>query len=173
MTEVSPAFRVKKAVAAEIPAYLEICAQAKEKMRSSGNMLQWEGNYPSSEIIASDISSGCGYAVFIGDRPVVYFCLLDRPEPTYSKIYGGRWLDDSLPYGTIHRIASIHGIHGAARFVFDWCGELAGNIRIDTHRDNVIMRHILEKEGFVYCGIIYLANGDERLAYQKIYNQHH
>ena len=46
-------------------------------------------------------------------------------------------------------------------------GIICSNIRIDTHRDNRIMRHNIEKHGFAYCGIIYLANGDERLAYQK------
>ena len=30
-----------------------------------------------------------------------------------------------------------------------------------------IMQHNIAKHGFTYCGIIYLANGDERLAYQK------
>ena len=30
------------------------------------------------------------------------------------------------------------------------------------------MQHNIEKHGFTYCGIIYLANGDERLAYQKL-----
>ena len=44
-------------------------------------------------------------------------------------------------------------------------------IRIDTHRDNKIMQHNLLKYGFTYCGIIYLANGDERLAYQKHNNE--
>ena len=29
------------------------------------------------------------------------------------------------------------------------------------------MQRALEKSGFAYCGIIYLASGDERLAYQK------
>ena len=38
----------------------------------------------------------------------------------------------------------------------------------DTHRDNTIMQHLITKHGFTYCGIILLANGDERLAYQKI-----
>ena len=46
-------------------------------------------------------------------------------------------------------------------------GSKDNNIRIDTHRDNKIMRHNIEKHCFTYCGIIYLANGDERLAYQK------
>ena len=30
------------------------------------------------------------------------------------------------------------------------------------------MQHNIEKHGFTYCGIIYLANGDARLAYQKL-----
>jgi hypothetical protein len=29
------------------------------------------------------------------------------------------------------------------------------------------MQHNILKHGFTYCGIIYLASGDERLAYQK------
>lgn len=40
--------------------------------------------------------------------------------------------------------------------------------RVDTHGDNVIMRRCIERAGFVYCGIIYLLNGDPRLAYQKL-----
>jgi hypothetical protein len=30
------------------------------------------------------------------------------------------------------------------------------------------MQHNIQKHGFVYCGIIHLLSGDERLAYQKI-----
>ena len=50
----------------------------------------------------------------------------------------------------------------------DFCLSRENNIRIDTHRDNTIMQHVIQKHGFSYCGIIYLANGDERMAYQKV-----
>lgn len=30
------------------------------------------------------------------------------------------------------------------------------------------MRRLIEKAGFSYCGVIVLADGSERLAYQKI-----
>jgi RimJ/RimL family protein N-acetyltransferase len=50
----------------------------------------------------------------------------------------------------------------------DYCFAHATNIRIDTHRDNHIMQHVIQKHGFTYCGIIYLLSGDERLAYQKM-----
>ena len=42
------------------------------------------------------------------------------------------------------------------------------NIKIDTHHDNKVMQHQLEKEGFVRCGIIKLENGEPRIAYQKL-----
>ena len=48
----------------------------------------------------------------------------------------------------------------------DWCVSIDRNLRIDTHRDNSIMRHNILKYGFRYCGIIFLESGDERLAYQ-------
>lgn len=42
------------------------------------------------------------------------------------------------------------------------------SIRIDTHKDNVVMRNALLREGYLYCGIIHCWNGSERLAYQLI-----
>ena len=42
------------------------------------------------------------------------------------------------------------------------------NIRIDTHRNNRIMQHCIDRYGFTCCGIICLESGDERLAYQLI-----
>ena len=54
-----------------------------------------------------------------------------------------------------------------------WCGERISNIRIDTHRDNRIMQKLISRSGFSYCGIILLADGAERLAYQRISGQDH
>lgn len=48
----------------------------------------------------------------------------------------------------------------------DWCFFKESNILIDTLSDNTIM-HCLTKNGFTYCGLIHLQNGDERQAYQK------
>ena len=38
---------------------------------------------------------------------------------------------------------------------------------LDTHRDNIPMQKVLARNDFTYCGIIYLENGDERLAFNK------
>ena len=112
---------------------------------------------------------GCGeQAGGCDERPAGYFAFLPSPEPTYARIDGGTWLDDRLPYHVIHRIASYPEVHGVFDTMLRWAGEREGNLRIDTHRDNRIMQHLLEKHGFRFCGIIYLASGDERLAYQRL-----
>lgn len=42
------------------------------------------------------------------------------------------------------------------------------SIRIDTHEDNKSMQRLIDKNGFKYCGIFYLADGSKRLAYEKL-----
>ncbi len=49
----------------------------------------------------------------------------------------------------------------------DFCESLADNIRIDTHKDNHIMRHLLEERGYDERGVIYVDDGSPRIAYQR------
>ena len=136
-------------------------------MRASGNALQWVNGYPSREVIETDISAGEGFVVVCGGRIIGYFAYIPSPEPTYNYMEGGSWLEDSLPYHVVHRIASVPEVHGVFRAIMDWCFERDGNIRVDTHRDNHIMQLCLEAYGFICCGIIFLSDGAPRLAYQK------
>lgn len=145
-----------------------VLAAAKGIMRASGNDGQWVNGYPSEEVILEDIAKGNGFVVLDGGRIVAYFAFIASPEPTYARIYGGDWLNDSIPYHVVHRIGSYPEVHGVFKTVMDWCFERDPNIRIDTHRDNRIMQHCIDRYGFTYCGIIYLESGDERLAYQLI-----
>ena len=145
---------------------MAVLEAAKGIMRASGNLHQWVDGYPSREVIEGDIKDGFGYVAEEDGKVVAYFAFIPSPEPTYTKIYGGSWLDDK-PYHVVHRIGSLPEVHGVFIAVMDWCFSQDPTIRIDTHRDNSIMRHCIEKYGFTYCGIIYLSSGDERLAYQK------
>ena len=140
---------------------------AKKIMRQSGNMHQWGEGYPSEAVITADMERNGGFVIEDDGKIVGYFAFLPSPEPTYEKIFDGNWLDDEKPYHIVHRIASLPDAHDIFSSIIDFCFAHDNNIRIDTHRDNQIMRHNIEKHGFTYCGIIYLANGDERLAYQK------
>ena len=147
---------------------------ARRIMVDSGNPNQWKQGYPSADRIIYDIAQGGGFVIEGKDEGVVgYFAFLPSPEPTYAIIYDGHWTDDVLPYHVIHRIASFSHTHGIFKAVMDFCKERETNIRIDTHIDNHIMRHNILKHDFRYCGIIHLASGDERLAYQFIAEKNH
>lgn len=159
---------IRAARQSEIPDILNVMEAAKGIMRASGNPNQWKDGYPSQEVILKDIEREAGFVVQDDGVIVAYFAFLPSPEPTYAYIEGGAWLDDTLPYHVVHRIGSIPEAHGIFKDLMDWCFAQDPNIRIDTHRDNRIMQHCIVKSGFTYCGIIYLASGDERLAYQKL-----
>ena len=146
---------------------MKVIDAAKKIMRQSGNIHQWGEGYPSEKVIAEDMDKKGGLVIVDKNKIVGYFAFLPSPEPTYARIYEGKWLDDERPYHVIHRIASYPDIHGIFNSIMDYCFSHDTNIRIDTHRDNKIMQHNITKYGFSYCGIIYLASGDERLAYQK------
>lgn len=159
---------IRKAISSEVVDIMDVIEAAKGIMRSSGNMHQWVGGYPSESVILSDIEHEVGYVVVDNTRIVGYFAFIPSPDPTYAKIYQGEWSDDILPYHVIHRIASYPDVHNIFRDIIGFCYAIDTNLRVDTHRDNTIMQHNLLKHGFTYCGIIYLLSGDERLAYQKV-----
>ena len=167
-TEQTPSRIIRPATTADIPSIMTVFGDAREKMQASGNRRQWTNGYPSVEAVQHDILQGGGFVIEDDGEIVGYFAFLLSPEPTYKEIFGGQWLDDAQPYHVIHRMGGLHGTHGIFSSVMDFAFARDPNIRIDTHRDNVIMRHNLAKHGFTYCGIIYLSSGDKRLAYQKI-----
>ncbi len=159
---------IRKARPEELERLMELFEHGKSIMRQSGNHHQWTGGYPSRELVAGEIAAGDSYVCIDNEDAIVgTFSFYEGGEPTYSSIYNGEWLDDSRPYGVIHRLASTPDSHGVAEACFRWCGERNPNLRADTHRDNHIVQRLLQKHGFSYCGIIYLQNGDERLAYQR------
>jgi hypothetical protein len=153
---------------ADMAAIMSVMAAAKQIMRQSGNMQQWGEGYPSEAVIRADMEKAGGYVIEDEGRVAGYFSFLPSPEPTYARIYEGEWLDDVRPYHVVHRIASYPEVHGVFSSIMDFCFRHDSNIRIDTHRANTIMQHNVTKHGFSYCGIIYLASGDERLAYQRL-----
>ncbi len=158
---------VRTATLADVPRIMELVAEAKGIMRSDGNFDQWGGSYPERTVIENDITSGHGRIVEYAGSAEGYFAFIPSPEPTYAAI-DGRWLDDTLPYHVIHRIASTPHSHGIFNAIIGYSFSQSGNIRIDTHRDNRIMQRLILKSGFTYCGIIILSDGSPRMAYQKM-----
>ena len=160
-------YTIRQSTLEDLPAILDLRDQAREVMRSYGNIHQWPEGYPAQEKFEKDIETNCSYLMSDANGTVVAtFAFIPGPDITYKVIYNGQWLNDE-PYYVIHRIASTPGSHGILNAILDFCEAQSADIRIDTHKDNIIMINGLKKRGYQYCGIIHLLNGDERLAFQK------
>ena len=173
---------IRKAEVKDREELLRIYAAARDFMRATGNPTQWGTDRPSVALIDEDLQKGRNYVIEEDGHIGGVFALLFGVEPTYLSI-DGAWPDDD-PYVTIHRIASDGSIHGVLGKCLDFTEDLvrkmrtAGSgpelpakipesIRIDTHEDNLVMRHLIEKYGFTYCGVIIVDDGTPRLAYER------
>lgn len=157
---------IQQATFSQLSQIMEIYAQARAFMAQTGNPDQWGTAYPPEEMIRQDILDGKSYVNLQDGKITAVFYFAIEEDPTYGYIEG-EW-QNNAPYGVIHRIAVGRSGKGVAaecfRFAFDRCE----NLRIDTHENNIPMQRCLAKHGFTRCGIIYLENGDPRIAYQKV-----
>ena len=159
---------IRIAKASDIDAIEEIYCHARIFMKENGNPNQWKGAYPNGNDVLPGIANSTSYVCEDdGEIVAAFYFEMNADDPTYRKIYDGGWKNDN-PYAVIHRIAVKHHGRGIVDFCFNECFKLFPNLRIDTHRDNIPMQKCLIRNGFEYCGIIHLENGDERMAYQKI-----
>lgn len=164
----------RKSVLNDVKDIINIISQA-QKYFKNNNIDQWQNGYPNNESIETDISYGESYVLCDKDKKIAGTCALSfRGEKNYLVIENGNWKKD-IPYAVIHRIAveeSVKG-KGIASIIMKEAEKIClekgiKSIRIDTHRDNKSMQKLILKNGFEYCGIIYLPDGAERLAYEKL-----
>ncbi len=160
--------KIRKANVEDLQQVLEIYECARRFMSAAGNPDQWGKTNPPRERTEEDIREKKLYVVEEKDDILAVFYYNFADDPTYKVIYGGKWLKDA-PYGVIHRIAVSDKERGkgVSGLCFDFAFSDCKNLKIDTHKDNIPMQRALAKHGFVQCGIIHLANGDERIAFQK------
>ena len=158
-------YLVRPSRPSDLPALQQLFACARRFMAQSGNPTQWVNGYPADDILLADIQAHASHIVERDGQVVATFALRTGADPTYAVIYDGAW-PSSGPYATIHRVASNGEVHGIMQLVLRYAMRRHHTLRIDTHRDNHPMRHLILKAGFRYCGIIHTATGGERLAYQ-------
>ncbi|MBQ5679577.1 MAG: Cof-type HAD-IIB family hydrolase [Rikenellaceae bacterium] len=161
----------------DLPEVMRIIADAQADFRARG-IDQWQNDYPNEAAIRRDIARGESYVVTRGGQIVATAMITFAPDPNYAVIYKGEWLlAEPKSYATIHRISVDLAERGQG--IAEWIVEQtermcrkrgADSLRIDTHRDNRSMQRVAEKNGMTLCGIIHLADGAERLAYEKIMN---
>ena len=157
---------IRLAETKDLDAIARVYDAARAYMAASGNPHQWgDSGYPHRELLEKDIEKRRLYVIEENGAVHAVFAFMLGDDPTYCYIEDGQW-PNQKPYGTIHRIASDGQIKGMFTKAFSFCRSQIDEIRIDTHRDNKTMQHVVTKHGFKRCGIIYLENGDPRIAYQ-------
>ena len=166
----APALTIRPSAPEDLDRMLEIYEYARRFMAEHGNPRQWgPTHWPPEELLRRDIAQGRSYVCLAGSRIVGTFFFRQGPdiEPTYRVITHGAWRDPS-PYGVIHRLAADGSAKGVGAFCIQWAYDRCGHLRLDTHGDNLVMQRLLEKLGFVQCGVIHVEEDDDpRLAYEK------
>jgi GNAT superfamily N-acetyltransferase len=154
---------------------VEILQDAKRFLRQQ-NVDQWQGQYPDEEVIKEDMRNHNAYVLVDNGTVLGYSAVIFDKEPAYEEIYEGRWLNDT-PYAALHRLMMHEQVRGrqASVSMMEEIKTLCKkrntyHIRVDTHEDNIRMQKYLLKHGFVYCGIIYLADKNKRKAYECIFS---
>lgn len=173
----------------EFESVMHLIDQGKAHLKAQG-INQWQNGYPNAESIQKDIEAQRGYFIVsdqsalqstesaacdisdTGDIVLGYMCVDFNGEPAYE-IIDGAWLTNG-EYGVVHRLVLDDAYRGTGlsgrvfKLVEELCKKrLVHSIKIDTSVENKKMQHVLLQNGFTYCGIVYLPDG-ERRAYEKL-----
>ena len=81
----------------DIPAMMDLYAQARVFMRENGNPNQWDDSYPSRELLEKDIAFGNSYIVENDEKNLAAtFAFIKGEDPTYYGIENGAWLNHEI-----------------------------------------------------------------------------
>lgn len=179
----------RKSTFDDIDRILEIIEKAKAELKKMG-LDQWQKGYPNREVIERDVKKGISYVLEetaennensgekVSGKIVGTIVLSPEREEPYSKIEG-KWITDDDDYMVVHRLAVDSDVKnkGLATKILEFSeGVCIENkilsLKADTHENNEPMKRLLAKNGFSFCGLIYLDRepdlGAKRTAYEKI-----
>lgn len=159
-----------KAEIQHIDEILEIIKSAILHLKEQG-IDQWQDGYPNRESIENDIANKKGY-ILTNSEDILGYTFIDfDKEPCYDVI-DGAWatFDNSI---VLHRIAISDKHRGKklSSHLFSLACEVGrkngvNSVRVDTHKDNKKMQHVLAKNGFTYRGKV-VVNGKNRMGFDK------
>lgn len=163
----------RKSKREDIEKIMMVIKKAQAYLKEQG-IDQWQNGYPNEDVIKTDIDNDESYVLVDGKKVIGTTALSFDGENTYNSIYEGEWLTNG-DHAVIHRIAidSDFKRKGLASKILKEVDKECEkkkieSIKIDTHRENMAMQNLLMKNGFKYCGIIYLNDGNERIAFEKV-----
>lgn len=155
--------KIEKADPGDLPELLSIFEQAKLFMRRTGNPDQWNDDYPTREVILSDILAGELYKVTEDGTAHAVFMASDRGDAWYDE--NPESFSGGEGYWVIHRVASDGKIKGVLALALDFVRPMAKAIRMDTYIDNHVMQHALLRNGMVETGRLSSPDGRVYLAF--------
>lgn len=158
---------IRHATMDDFEALWAVYLEARKFMRETGNPNQWGDFNPTRPMLEKDIANQQLYVVIRQGEICGVFFFDFGPDPWYAVIENGNWISDTA-YGVIHRIAAKTEERGIFKECLDFVLSKISHIRIDTHADNKVMQHVLDKNGFKHCGTVYMDNGEPRIAYELI-----
>ena len=163
----------RKATRADLEQIMAVIEDGRAFLKPQGGG-QWQNGYPTSDDLARDIEKGICYVILDEEGDVAATLSLSYHEEDYDTLYEGKWLSD-LPYMVMHRCAVKkehygQGYGNALFVVFETEAKRQGyrSMRIDTHQNNAVMRHLLEKNGFAFCGKAILKPDKDRMVFEKV-----
>ena len=166
--------KVRPATKDDLSDVMTCVKRLKREYFEANNIPQWQGDYPAKSDFAADLEAKRLFVMYMGECLVGFASVGFEDEPTYSEVEGGSWKENG-DYAVVHRFGINPDWHGmgmgtALMGLADKLCEARGvsAVRADTHEQNAGMIRLLEKCGFERRGIIHLANGDLRIAFEKI-----
>lgn len=163
----------RQAKISDLDQIVEIIELSKKYLKET-KVDQWQDGYPAKEDLIRDIESRNSYVLTNKDEIVATTVISLDGESTYNSIFNGEWITNE-DYIVMHRVAVHDKYKGKGIFkeLIKEAESLALNkgissIKIDTHRDNISMQRAVVKNNFQKCGIIYLEDGSERIAFEKV-----
>lgn len=154
----------------DIESILEVISQAKEYMKRN-NSTQWNENYPNKETIINDIENNIGYVLIVKNLIRGYIVVDFSDDEVYKNIKG-KWKTFGN-YASIHRCAIHKELRGQGygSELFKFAEKLAlskniRSVRVDTAPENETMKHLFNKNGYEYCGTVFIDG--KKIAYEKL-----
>lgn len=158
---------IRHAKPQDLPSILTVYEIARKFMADNGNASQWGNHFPPKELLEEDIKKKQLYVYENEEQIHGVFTLTMGDDPAYSHIENGAWVSDTI-YGAIHLVASDGTENGIFTKCVNYCKKQISHLKIDTHENNGIMKHLIQKNGFTRCGTIYAADGSPRIAFEYL-----
>ncbi|HAT53778.1 MAG TPA: GNAT family N-acetyltransferase [Lactobacillus sp.] len=137
---------------------------------------QWQDGYPAQADMLADIQAERLYVLANDTHVAAVAAVIIGIDPNYRLIEAGSWFAPDDNYAAIHRVAvsgKFRGQHLAEALFTELLAMLkrtngVASARVDTHEDNHVMQHVVQKVGFEYCGHVYIDGAARRLAYECV-----